>query len=50
MNELGAAYLGGVSLTTLAAAGAVRELREGALAETSLAFGSDAQPWCPHGF
>lgn len=50
MNDLGAAYLGGVSLTTLAAAGTVRELREGALAAASLAFGSDTQPWCPHGF
>ncbi|MFE0000572.1 MULTISPECIES: GNAT family N-acetyltransferase [Streptomyces] len=50
VNDLGAAYLGGVSLTTLAAAGTVRELREGALAAASLAFGSDTQPWCPHGF
>ncbi|WP_031091981.1 GNAT family N-acetyltransferase [Streptomyces sp. NRRL S-15] len=50
VNELGAAYLGGVSLTTLAAAGMVRELREGALAGASLAFSSDTQPWCPHGF
>lgn len=49
-NELAAAYLGGVSLTTLAAAGQVRELREGALAEASLAFSSEVQPWCPHGF
>ncbi|MFI2782881.1 GNAT family N-acetyltransferase [Streptomyces sp. ALB3] len=47
---LGAAYLGGVSLTTLAAAGQVRELRVGALAEAALAFSSDVQPWCPHGF
>ncbi|MFC8590559.1 GNAT family N-acetyltransferase [Streptomyces atroolivaceus] len=50
VNELGAAYLGGVSLTTLAAAGRVRELRVGALTEAALAFSSDAQPWCPHGF
>ncbi|WP_405662380.1 GNAT family N-acetyltransferase [Streptomyces sp. NBC_01166] len=50
VNQLGAAYLGGVSLTTLAAAGQVRELRLGALAETALAFSSDVQPWCPHGF
>lgn len=49
-NELGAAYLGGVSLTTLAAAGLVRELRPGALARAALAFSSDVQPWCPHGF
>ncbi|MEV8224967.1 GNAT family N-acetyltransferase [Streptomyces sp. NPDC079167] len=50
VNQLAAAYLGGVSLTTLAAAGQVRELRAGALAETALAFSSDTQPWCPHGF
>ncbi|MFE2280745.1 GNAT family N-acetyltransferase [Streptomyces sp. NPDC059454] len=50
IRELGAAYLGGVSLTALAAAGRVDELRRGALAEASLAFGSDPAPWLPHGF
>ncbi|WP_267245473.1 GNAT family N-acetyltransferase [Streptomyces sp. PR69] len=50
VRELGAAYLGGVPLTSLAAAGRVRELREGALAEASSAFGSDVAPWLPHGF
>ncbi|MER6130008.1 GNAT family N-acetyltransferase [Streptomyces sp. NPDC001795] len=50
VRELGAAYLGGVSLNSLAAAGRVRELREGALAEASLAFGSTVAPWVPHGF
>ncbi|MFF3907087.1 GNAT family N-acetyltransferase [Streptomyces sp. NPDC001848] len=50
VRELGAAYLGGVSLASLAAAGRVRELREGALAEASLAFGSLVAPWLPHGF
>ncbi|MFF8842954.1 GNAT family N-acetyltransferase [Streptomyces sp. NPDC015127] len=50
VRELGAAYLGGVSLSSLAGAGRVRELREGALAEASLAFGSDVAPWLPHGF
>ncbi|MFD8521156.1 GNAT family N-acetyltransferase [Streptomyces capillispiralis] len=50
VRELGAAYLGGTGLTALAAAGRVRELRRGALAEASLAFGSDAAPWLPHGF
>ncbi|GAA2275289.1 GNAT family N-acetyltransferase [Streptomyces atrovirens] len=50
VRELGAAYLGGVSLTALAAAGRVTELRRGALAEASLAFGSDPAPWLPHGF
>jgi predicted acetyltransferase len=37
--ELGAAYLGGVSLAALAAAGRVREVTAGALAPTSTAFG-----------
>ncbi|KOT35241.1 hypothetical protein ADK41_24950 [Streptomyces caelestis] len=50
VRELGAAYLGGVSLTALAAAGRVDESRRGALAEASLAFGSDPAPWLPHGF
>ncbi|MFE1251175.1 GNAT family N-acetyltransferase [Streptomyces sp. NPDC058741] len=50
VRELGAAYLGGVSLTALAAAGRVRELRRGALAEASLGFGSEVAPWLPHGF
>ncbi len=50
VRELGAAYLGGVALTALASAGRVRELRGGALAEASLAFGSDPAPWLPHGF
>ncbi|MGW7052709.1 GNAT family N-acetyltransferase [Streptomyces sp. NPDC054887] len=50
VRELGAAYLGGVSLVALAAAGRVRELRPGALAEASVAFGSAAAPWLPHGF
>ncbi|MCX5234182.1 GNAT family N-acetyltransferase [Streptomyces prunicolor] len=50
VRELGAAYLGGVSLVSLAGAGRVRELRAGALAEASLAFGSTVAPWLPHGF
>lgn len=50
VRELGAAYLGGVTLTSLAGAGRVREVRPGALAEASLAFGSDTAPWLPHGF
>ncbi|MCX5201217.1 GNAT family N-acetyltransferase [Streptomyces sp. NBC_00237] len=50
VRELGAAYLGGVSLASLAAAGRVRELREGAVAEAAAAFGSDVAPWLPHGF
>ncbi|MER6443404.1 GNAT family N-acetyltransferase [Streptomyces sp. NPDC001185] len=50
VRELGAAYLGGVSLVSLAAAGRVRELRQGALAEASVAFSSAVEPWLPHGF
>ncbi|MFJ9894902.1 GNAT family N-acetyltransferase [Streptomyces sp. NPDC091280] len=50
VRELGAAYLGGFSLASLADAGRVRELRTGALAEASLAFGSTVAPWLPHGF
>ncbi|MFB6850582.1 GNAT family N-acetyltransferase [Streptomyces sp. NPDC056373] len=50
VRELGAAYLGGVSLASLAAAGRVREIRRGALAEASLGFGTTVPPWLPHGF
>ncbi|MFI9582082.1 GNAT family N-acetyltransferase [Streptomyces sp. NPDC052236] len=50
VRELGAAYLGGVSLGALAGAGRVRELRLGALGEASGAFLSDVAPWLPHGF
>ncbi|WP_406169145.1 GNAT family N-acetyltransferase [Streptomyces sp. NBC_00996] len=50
VRELGAAYLGGVSLASLAAAGRVRELRQGALGEASVAFSSVVAPWLPHGF
>ncbi|MER6786230.1 GNAT family N-acetyltransferase [Streptomyces sp. NPDC000658] len=50
VRELGAAYLGGVSLASLAEAGRVRELRQGALAEAAVAFGSVSAPWLPHGF
>ncbi|MEW2398567.1 GNAT family N-acetyltransferase [Streptomyces sp. NPDC046862] len=50
VRELGAVYLGGVSLASLAAAGRVRELRRGALAEASVGFSSAVAPWLPHGF
>ncbi|WP_327356018.1 GNAT family N-acetyltransferase [Streptomyces sp. NBC_01304] len=50
VRELGQAYLGGFSLASLAAAGRVRELRGGALAEASVAFGSAVAPFLPHGF
>ncbi|MDP9417601.1 MAG: GNAT family N-acetyltransferase [Actinomycetota bacterium] len=45
--ELGSAYLGGISLRRLAAAGRVSELRPGALAAASAAFAHDPLPWCP---
>ncbi|MET8070533.1 GNAT family N-acetyltransferase [Streptomyces sp. NPDC005271] len=50
VRELGAAYLGGVSLAALAGAGRVQEARKGALAEASAAFLSVVAPWLPHGF
>ncbi|MET9497271.1 GNAT family N-acetyltransferase [Streptomyces sp. NPDC006552] len=50
VRELGAAYLGDASLTELAGAGRVRELRPGALTEASVAFGSPVAPWLQHGF
>ncbi|MCX4525876.1 MULTISPECIES: GNAT family N-acetyltransferase [unclassified Streptomyces] len=50
VRELGSAYLGGTSLTSLGAAGRVRELRAGALPEASRAFAGDVAPWLPHGF
>jgi predicted acetyltransferase len=50
VRELGAAYLGGPSLRSLAAAALVTELRPGALAPTARAFHSDPAPWLPHGF
>lgn len=48
--ELGAAYLGGTSLASLADAGKVTEHRRGALAVASSAFGSPRAPFLPHGF
>lgn len=52
VRELGSAYLGGTSLTALAGAGLVHEVRpgSGALRATAAAFANDVQPWLPHGF
>lgn len=50
VEDLGAAYLGGTTLVSLAAAGRVRELRPGALAVTSRAFRGDVEPLCTHVF
>lgn len=49
-TELGAAYLGGTGLHTLAAAGRVRELRAGALRAAAAAFAVERPPWCPEVF
>ncbi len=46
VRELAAAYLGGSSLTALAAAGLVTELRPGALQEASAAFTWPVAPYC----
>jgi len=48
--DLGAAYLGGTTLASLAAAGRVGESRRGALQAASRAFAGDRQPWCPEVF
>jgi predicted acetyltransferase len=46
VTALGAAFLGGTRLSTLAAAGRVRECRPGTLARASLAFLHDEEPRC----
>jgi predicted acetyltransferase len=46
VDDLGAVFLGGTRLTTLAAAGRVLELRPGAVARTALAFLHDQEPGC----
>lgn len=48
--ELGAAYLGGTTLASLAAAGRVEELRPGAVTTTSRAFHGDRAPFHPSGW
>jgi predicted acetyltransferase len=50
IRELGAAYLGGTRLGTLAAAGLVSELRPGAVLRLSSAMTWDPAPWCPQIF
>lgn len=50
INELGAAYLGGTSLATLAAAGRVTEHRPGAVREAAVAFLEPRPPYCNDGF
>ena len=48
--ELGAAYLGGTTLASLARAGRVRERSPGALQAASVAFRGAVEPWCPETF
>ena len=48
--DLGAIYLGGVSLATLAAVGRVRERRPGALARAAAMFLADPPPYCDTDF
>jgi predicted acetyltransferase len=50
ITDLGAAYLGGTRLTSLAAAGRVREHRAGAVVAASRAFAGDTEPFCPEVF
>jgi predicted acetyltransferase len=47
VTELGAAYLGGTRLGTLAGSGLVAELRPGATRQLSAALTWDPAPWCP---
>ena len=50
VHALGSAYLGGTPLAALAAGGRVRELRAGALAPASVAFGWHRAPGATEGF
>ena len=50
IEELSAAYLGGVSLATLQAAGRVTEVSPGAVTLAATAFSWPVTPWCPDEF
>jgi predicted acetyltransferase len=50
VEELAAAYLGGVSLATLQSAGRVHEVSPGAVVQASTGFGWPVTPWCPDEF
>lgn len=50
VEALGAAYLGGVSLATLQAAGRVTEVSPGAVVQAGTAFRWPVTPWCPDDF
>ncbi|WP_240687369.1 GNAT family N-acetyltransferase [Amycolatopsis suaedae] len=49
-TELGAVFLGGTTLNSLAAAGRVEELKAGALTRVSAAFRHDREPFYPGGW
>ncbi|NEK59331.1 GNAT family N-acetyltransferase [Geodermatophilus sabuli] len=50
VEALSAAYLGGVSLATLQAAGRVTEVSPGAVTQAATAFRWPVTPWCPDEF
>jgi predicted acetyltransferase len=50
VQTLGSALLGGVSFASLARAGRVEELKEGAIARADALFRWDRHPWCPEIF
>jgi predicted acetyltransferase len=50
VTELGAAYLGGTTVSALAGAGLVTEGRPGAVRQLSTALSWDPAPWCPVNF
>jgi predicted acetyltransferase len=50
IEELAAAYLGGVSLASLQAAGRVHEVSPGAVVQASTGFGWPVAAWCPDEF
>lgn len=47
--ELGAIFLGGTALASLAAVGLVKKLRPGAVITCTRAFRSEREPFCPTG-
>jgi len=50
VEDLGAAYLGGTSVLTLAAAGRVTQVTSGAATSATRLFAWHPSPWCPHQF
>lgn len=50
IESLGAAYLGGTPISTLAGAGWVHAANSATIRAASLAFGWDPKPWCQMGF